>query len=152
MTATPKDSRNFVELTSEEMNDDGVYLLKTKPELPKNLDFEIDNEKLIDNAIETFIKTKKDYENIEDYVIYPAMLVQIANNADENKDFQKNKDFKEGLELLERKLNNAGLKYLKYLNSSPQVFGTNVPATLEYASKLDSHIDVIIFKVGPATG
>ena len=152
MTATPKDSRNFVELTSEEMNDDGVYLLKTDTELPKNLDFEIDNEKLIDNAIEIFIQTKKDYESIEDYVIYPAMLVQIANDADKSKDFQKNHDFKEGLALLERKLSNAGLKYLKYLNSSPQVFGTNVPATLEYASKLDSHIDVIIFKVGPATG
>lgn len=152
MTATPKDSKNFVELTSEQMNDDGVCLLKTKLELPKNLDFETDNEKLIDNAIETFIKTKKDYATIKDCVIYPAMLVQIMNDADEIKDRQKNQDFKEGLELLERKLSNAGLKYLKYLNSRPQVFGTNVPATLEYASKLDSHIDVVIFKVGPATG
>lgn len=152
MTATPKDSKNFVELTSEEMSDDGVYLLKTKLELPKNLDLEVDNEKIIDNAIENFIKTKKEYEGIKDYVIYPAMLVQIMNDADEIKDRQKNQDFNEGLELLERKLSNAGLKYLKYLNSRPQVFGTNVPATLEYASKLDSHIDVIIFKVGPATG
>lgn len=152
MTATPKDPKNFVELTGEEMSDDGVYLLKTKLELPKNLDSETDNEKLIDDAIETFLRTKKDYEGIKDYVIYPAMLVQITNEADEIKDHQKNQDFKEGLELLERKLSNAGLKYLKYLNSSPQVFGTNVPATLEYASNLDSHIDVVIFKVGPATG
>ena len=151
MTATPKDSKNFVELTNEEMSDDGVYLLKTKPELPKNLDFETDNGKLIDDAIETFIKSKKNYASIKNYIIYPAMLIQIMNDADENKDFQKNKDFKEGLELLERKLSNAGLKYLKYLDT-PKVFGTSVPATLEYASKLDSHIDVIIFKVGPATG
>ncbi|MGL5590571.1 MAG: DEAD/DEAH box helicase [Metamycoplasmataceae bacterium] len=152
MTATPKDYRNFVELTSDEMSEDGVYLLKTKLELPKNLDSESDNEELIDDAIKIFKKTKKEYENIKDHIIYPAMLIQIGNDSDEEKDFQKNKDFKEGLELLERKLKSANLKYLKYLDSSPQVFGANLPANLEYASKLDSHIDVIIFKVGPATG
>ncbi|MGL4616627.1 MAG: DEAD/DEAH box helicase, partial [Mycoplasmoidaceae bacterium] len=152
MTATPKNFRNFVELTIDEMKDDGVFLLKSKLELPKNLDYETSNEELIDNAIDTFKKTKKEYASIKDYVIYPAMLVQISNDVDKDKYSQKKKDFDEGLKILERKLNEAGLKYLKYLDNNPQVFNTNVPATLEYASKSDSHIDVIIFKVGPATG
>ncbi len=152
MTATPKKDKNFVELTMKEISEDDVFLLKTK-QAP--LDFnsnEIENEELIDHAIATFIESKKEYEKIENIIIQPAMLIQIMNDADNKKNFQKNKDFKEGLELLEKKLNQNGLKYLKYLNSKPEVFNTNVPATLEYASKLDSHIDVIIFKVGPATG
>ncbi len=152
MTATPKKDKNFVELTMKEISEDDVFLLKTKQE-PLEFDSnEIENEDLIDHAIATFIKSKKEYEKIDNLVIQPAMLIQIMNDADDKRDAQKNKDFKEGLELLERKLNQNGLKYLKYLNSKPEVFNTKVPATLEYASKLDSHIDVIIFKVGPATG
>ncbi|MGL4343422.1 MAG: DEAD/DEAH box helicase [Metamycoplasmataceae bacterium] len=153
MTATPKSSRNFVELLMNDIRDDDVFLLKEKQILPNDLLGEISNEDLIDHAIKTFIKTKKEYQdNIKDFIIYPAMLVQVMNETDYERDFQKNKDFKEGMDLLENKLKEAGLKYLKYLNSKPEVFGTNVPATLEYASKNDSHIDVIIFKVGPATG
>ena len=153
MTATPKKDKNFVELTMKEINQDDVFLLKTKQEYQNLFESnEIENEDLIDHAIATFIKSKKEYEKIDNIIIQPAMLIQIMNDADYEKDFLKNKYFKEGLELLEKKLNQNGLKYLKYLNSKPEVFNTNVPATLEYASQLDSHIDVIIFKVGPATG
>ncbi len=73
------------------------------------------------------------------------------NEPSEKIDPIKHKEFHEGLELLERKLNEYGLKYLKYLDKK-EVVGTNVPSTLKYASKPDSHIDAIIFKVGPATG
>ena len=153
MTATPKKDKNFVELTMKEINQDDVFLLKTKQEYQNLFESnEIENEDLIDHAIATFIKSKKEYEKIDNIIIQPAMLIQIMNDADYEKDFLKNKYFKEGLELLEKKLNQNSLKYLKYLNSKPEVFNTNVPATLEYASQLDSHIDVIIFKVGPATG
>lgn len=153
MTATPKSLENFIELTRFDMEDDGVFLLKEKEIIPPKFDVEMTNEEIINHAIETFLKSKKKYqEEIQDVVIYPAMLVQIMNQSDYEKDPEKNRLFKEGLELLEKKLTQNGLKYLKYLDSSPIVIGTNVPATLEYAAKLDSHIDVIIFKVGPATG
>ena len=151
MTATPKDNHNLIEMKTLEMEEDGVYLLKTKMKKSKLLN-EISNEEIIDDAINTFISSKKEYHKLKNIVINPAMLIQVMNESDYSKDPIKNEQFHQGLKILEKKLQKNGLKYLKYLKNTPKVVGANLPNTLEYASKLDSEIDVIIFKVGPATG
>lgn len=151
MTATPKKSTNLIEMKEGDMDSDDCFLLKTIPERPRGLSAETTNEELIDNAIKEFIKSKKAYATIKDCVINPAMLIQVMNESDIQKNSDLHRNFQENLDLIEKKLQLAGLKYLKYLGS-PKVVGTNVPKTLDYASQLDSQIDVVIFKVGPATG
>ncbi len=150
MTATPDNRENLVELTKEEMEEDGVYLLKSEMIKTKQKG-EITNDQIIDEAIKQFIESKREYSKIEEAIIKPAMLIQIMNESDYEKDPIKNEEFHNGLNLLESKLKSAGLVYLKYLNEK-EVIGSNFDPTLEYASKNDSEIDVIIFKVGPATG
>ncbi|AAT27948.1 DEAD/DEAH box helicase family protein [[Mycoplasma] mobile] len=151
MTATPKNSLNLIEIKEKDLENDDVFLLKYEKDTLPLFDENITNEILIDKAIEEFKKSKKAYQDkIKNDVINPAMLVQITNDSEINK--EKSLLFKEGLELLEKKLTNAGLKYLKYIDNSPIVVNTKAPNTLKYASKPDSEIDVIIFKVGPAIG
>lgn len=149
MTATPKTRLNLVELTKEDMENDGVYLLKQTISKTEQIG-EISNEQIIDEAIRKFKNSKIEYGTL-DHRIRPAMLIQIMNEADEIRDPEKNKQFVETLSLLESKLAEAGLIYLKYLNNK-SVHGAKLPNTLEYASEIDSLIDVIIFKIGPATG
>ncbi len=149
MTATPSSENLVIELDPNDLANDDLFLLKNNMVKTK-LEPEISNEELIDSAISEFKKSKKDYSKLDD-LINPAMLIQVMNEDDYKKDPIKNRLFHEGLELLEEKLSKAGLKYLKYINA-PVVKGTKVPATLEYASRKDSQIDAIIFKVGPATG
>lgn len=151
MTATPRKKNNLIEMTASDMEDDGFYLLKTNMVKTELLD-EISNEEIIDDAIKNFIKSKKEYHSLSSIIINPAMLIQVMNENDYDKDKIRNQLFHEELNLLEKKLQKNGLKYLKYLNNSPEVIGSNLPNTLEYASQIDSEIDVIIFKVGPATG
>ena len=150
MTATPKYRENLIVMTSKDMQSDGLYLLKNKIEKSKLIG-EVSNEEIIDDALKIFKETKKEYRKL-DVIINPALLIQIMNESDYAIDKIKNKEFHDGLALLEKKLKEHGLKYLKYLGNSPEVIGTNVPNTLEYASEIDSEIDAIIFKVGPATG
>lgn len=151
MTATPKDKQNLIEMTSEDMREDGFHLLKTE-QIKTQLADEVSNKEIIDDAIQTFLRTKEEYRTINDAIINPAMLIQVMNESDYEKDPVKNNQFHEELNLLEKKLKENGLIYLKYLNNSPEIIGSNLPNTLDYASQIDSKIDVIIFKVGPATG
>ncbi len=150
MTATPTNKESMVELKISEMEEDGRKLLKTNMK-KTDLVGEVTNSEIIDDAIKTFLKTKKEYQKISEDIINPAMLIQLSNESSVDK--IKQEQFEEGLDLLETKLKTAGLKYLKYFgHENKAVFGTNVPPTLEYASKNNSILDVIIFKVGPATG
>lgn len=149
MTATPKSAVNLVELKKQDMSDDGVFLLKSN-EKKSNLVGEISNEEIIDDAIKNFKKSQKDYSKLDE-LINPAMLIQVMNDSEVSK--EDSQRFKDSINLLERKLTEAGLSYLKYFsNNDKTVVNTNAPATLDYASRNDSLIDVIIFKVGPATG
>lgn len=151
MTATVKDYSNLVELKVGDLNSDGQYLLKSPPITPKFYKESIDNDdEIIDKAIEDFQKIKKDYANLNDCFIRPAMLVQVDNDSKKNK--EKHNSFLKGMELLESKFKKAGLVYLKYLDGEPYISSQVGENTLSYASKNDSLIDVIIFKVGPATG
>ncbi len=151
MTATPDDNINLVEMTREDMERDGQYLLKTN-DLGPELVGEVSNGELIDDAIQTLISSKKEYAKLENLSkrINPAMLIQVS--SDSNTDSDKKKKFDESMEELEKKLFDKGLAYLIYFENRKEVHNTKAPATLEYASEIDSIIDVIIFKVGPATG
>ncbi len=156
MTATPKNRINLIVMNSSDMEEDGLFLLKTNHEKTNfqklNLNYEVSNDEIIDDAIETFIESKKEYQSLKSILINPALLIQVMNETDYKNDPIKNKLFNETLNILEKKLQNKGLYYLKYLNNSAEVIGAKLPNTLEYASQIDSKIDVIIFKVGPATG
>lgn len=149
MTATPKSATNLVELKKQDMSSDGVFLLKTN-EKKSRLVGEISNEELIDDAIVNFKKSQKEYSKLDE-LINPAMLIQVMNDSEVSK--EDSQRFKDNIYLLERKLTEAGLSYLKYFsNNEKMVVNTKAPATLDYASRNDSVIDVIIFKVGPAVG
>lgn len=149
MTATPKSERRLVELRREDMEEDGRFLLKRWEKRTNLVGETISNEDIIDDAIQSFKKTKQNYLSLHE-VVNPAMLVQVSNNSTVDKSARDR--FKEGLALLESKLKAAGLKYLVYFGEVNYVVGAKVPPTLEYASRKDSVIDVIIFKIGPATG
>ncbi|MDE5599812.1 MAG: DEAD/DEAH box helicase family protein, partial [Ureaplasma sp.] len=149
MTATPKEKIKLIELTIDDLQNDDKFLLKSRSQDIK-FDDEKSEEEVIESAIKKFIETKQEYSKLENVVINPAMLIQINNSS--NVDKEKKMRYDAGMELLEKKLNKYGLKYLKYTENEHVVIGTNSPNTLEYASKNDSIIDVIIFKVGPATG
>lgn len=150
MTATVKSNNNLIELKESDLQSDGEYLLKNNLIIPKFYEDEIDDDAIvIDKAINNFIEIKKEYLNLEGVNIRPAILIQVDN--DYKNDFIKHNQFIETMDLLETKLKTAGLRYLKYIDI-PYISENVGPATLEYASKIDSLIDVIIFKIGPATG
>ncbi len=151
MTATPKCDINFVEMTAKDLELDNQFLLKTKENKSK-ISEDSTNGEIIDDAIKKFKEVKKEYQKLQNIIINPAMLIQVSNQPSLIIDPEKHELFNKGLEMLESKLKKAGLIYLKYLESKPEVFGANVEPTLKYASQIDSHIDAIIFKVGPATG
>ncbi len=148
MTATPKGSSKLIEIKNEDLENDEQWLLKDK-EVKTNLEGEVSNEEIIDDAIKEFKKSKNEYSKLEQD-INPAMLIQVMNESEVNKSIQK--EFEENLKILEDKLLYANLTYLKIIGNKRVVVNTKAPNTLEYASKNDSIIDVIIFKVGPATG
>ncbi len=148
MTATPKEKDNLIEMTKKDMENDGRWLLKSK-ELKTNLKGDLSNEEIIDDAINTFKLSKKEYSDLGEN-INPAMLIQVMNESEISKELQE--DFENSLKILEDKLTKAGLTYLKYFGKENQVINTTAPPTLEYCSRNDSIIDVVIFKVGPATG
>ncbi len=151
MTATPKTPINLIEMLVKDLESDNHYLLKDKEIKSKLIGDDITNEEIIDDAITTFKKSKKEYQKLDD-IINPAMLIQVVNQPSEKLDKVGFNKFNDSLAILEDKLKKAGLSYLKYLDSKPVVINASVPATLKYASQIDSQIDAVIFKVGPATG
>ncbi|EFF41489.1 DEAD/DEAH box helicase family protein [Mycoplasmopsis alligatoris] len=151
MTATPKKNKKIVTLSAEDIKNDGdKNLLKFQPVRLEFDTSELSEEKFIDEAIKQFKESKKEYALKIDENINPAMLIQVINDSEIDK--EKKIFFEKSLELLEKRLQSAGLVYLKYFGAKNTVVGANRPNTLEYASKNDSDIDVIIFKIGPATG
>lgn len=156
MTATPPHSdgfkAHFIEITAHDLNNDTSKLLKhslIRPRIRGNVNQDPSEEDVLDQAIAKFLEVKSKYQKLECETINPAILIQIDNDSKMNDD--KKREFKRCLALIERKLSDNGLFYLKYLDKK-EVVGTNCPATLEYASQNNSLLDVIIFKVGPATG
>lgn len=159
MTATP-DYRDLtvhkVVLTEEDLNNpiknDGKFLLKTQA-ITLLKDSMTDDDMLLD-AIQNFKKIKEEYKKLEDNDVYirPAMLIQVKN--DSKTKTEESLLFNQSLETIKKALNNSGLSWVQYFGSNDKDSNRIYKDKFELndvTQKL-SDIDVIIFKVGPATG
>jgi|GEM_PF-3645249 len=154
MTATPNGSNPIIELKSEEMKNDGVQLLKeeaVKPNITEEL-INDDSEEftILKLAVDQFKnEIKVNYKKLENDDIYirPAMLIQVSSKLQ-----KRESEFNKNMSKIEKIIENSGLTYMKYFSDEKKSGNIKADVTLEEASKNDSLYDVIIFKVGPATG
>ncbi|QJR43917.1 DEAD/DEAH box helicase family protein [Mycoplasma miroungirhinis] len=152
MTATPKGSYKQVKITENQLKEDDIKLIKTTSYLNEGLS-EIKNEQisdldLLEIACNRFNKIKQKYITEEGLIdnINPAMLIQV-------KDKTKNDlEFDEKIEKIIHKLEQHNLTWAKYFSSEKLDANMRGNFSLKDISKNSSDIDVIIFKVGPATG
>ncbi|MBY7704896.1 hypothetical protein JIY74_32540 [Vibrio harveyi] len=76
------------------------------------------------------------------------MLIQVQDNY-----VAKKEEFETKINKIIDKLNRQNLTYVKYFGSNDVESNIRVgKITLKQISKNNSDVDVIIFKVGPATG
>ena len=104
---------------------------------------------LIEHVLGQFKKLQAEYAKLKP-VIRPALLIQIDNDSEVNP--ERRRLYEKGLNLIHKKLDEHNLSYLEYLENRKVVRNIKCPATLEYASKPESMIDVIIIKIGPSIG
>ncbi|WP_341491533.1 DEAD/DEAH box helicase family protein [Mesomycoplasma ovipneumoniae] len=158
MTATPKTDLPLVHLSEKDLSQDDVQLLKTKKN--HNLDLEIgkdyDDEEILEIACKKFNEIKKQYnDNIKEpglVGINPAMLIQIDNSSE--KDAQKSQKFDENIKKIIKILEKHNLSWVKYFKQDEKESNLRQKSnfTLRDISRNMSSVDVIIFKIGPATG
>ena len=150
MTATPKMKNQLVELSVEELKEDDVNLLKEElvyNDFQKNSSSSIE---LIDECLNKFLAIQKKYQKLNkqtNIFIRPALLIQVDSK-------QKNTSLEEHEKVISdliNKIKKKNLNYLKYFSNDKEG-NAKEDLTLESASRNDSNYDVIIFKVGPATG
>ncbi|WP_010321313.1 DEAD/DEAH box helicase family protein [Mesomycoplasma ovipneumoniae] len=158
MTATPKTDLPLVHLSEKDLSQDDVQLLKTKKN--HNLDLEIgkdyDDEEILEIACKKFNEIKKQYnDNIKEpglEGINPAMLIQIDNSSE--KDAQKAQKFDDNIKKIIKILEKHNLSWVKYFDQNKKESNLRQKSnfTLRDISRNMSSVDVIIFKIGPATG
>ncbi|WP_348602818.1 DEAD/DEAH box helicase family protein [Mesomycoplasma hyopneumoniae] len=158
MTATPKTDLPLVHLSEKDLSQDEIQLLKTKenknPNLESNKDY--DDEGILEIACKEFNKIKKQYnDNIKEpglVGINPAMLIQIDNSSE--KDAQKAQKFEENIKKIIKILEKHNLSWVKYFDQNKKESNLRQKSnfTLRDISRNMSSVDVIIFKIGPATG
>ncbi|MCP9306501.1 DEAD/DEAH box helicase family protein [Mesomycoplasma ovipneumoniae] len=158
MTATPKTDLPLVHLSEKDLSQDDAQLLKTKKN--HNLDLEIgkdyDDEEILEIACKKFNEIKKQYnDNIKEpglEGINPAMLIQIDNSSE--KDAQKAEKFDENIKKIIKILEKHNLSWVKYFDQNKKESNLRQKSnfTLRDISRNMSSVDVIIFKIGPATG
>ncbi|MCV3743698.1 DEAD/DEAH box helicase family protein [Ureaplasma sp. ES3154-GEN] len=153
MTATPNNQYEQVKITENELKKDDIKLLKTVPMVNKGVDNTaesvIDDDILLNIACKEFKKIKKRYASEEGLMgkINPAMLIQVSD-----KQAEKSDEFEVNIRAIIKKLESYNFTYAKYFASEKISSNLRGQATLKEVSKRNSDIDVIIFKVGPATG
>ena len=160
MSATPKQAEKIVEITRDQLHEDGDKFLLKKKNAIIDLREEMGKDKVseaefVNFALKKFIESKQEYEKLKlDSPIRPALLIQVKISS--KKDPEKKRVYEECMNLLKKELNKHSLTYLTYLEDEKKVMyrdgEIDLPTTLKYASKPDSKIDVIIFKIGPSTG
>ncbi|WP_044284422.1 DEAD/DEAH box helicase family protein [Mesomycoplasma ovipneumoniae] len=158
MTATPKTDLPLVQLSEKDLRKDDIRLLKTTKH--HNLDLETgkdyDDEEILEIACKKFNEIKKQYnDNNEEpglVGINPAMLIQIDNSSE--KDVQKAQKFDENIEKIIKILEKHNLSWVKYFDQNKKESNLRQKSnfTLRDISRNMSSVDVIIFKIGPATG
>ncbi|WP_341420423.1 DEAD/DEAH box helicase family protein [Mesomycoplasma ovipneumoniae] len=158
MTATPKTDLPLVHLSEKDLRKDDIQLLKR--EKRHNIGLKsgknYDDEEILEIACEKFNEIKKEYnDNIKEpglVGINPAMLIQIDNSSE--KDAQKAQKFDENIEKIIKILEKHNLSWVKYFDQNKKESNLRQKSnfTLRDISRNMSSVDVIIFKIGPATG
>ena len=146
MTATPKNNLNLIELTNEQLKDDNVNLLKEDHKYNSFQQNSSTSVEIIEEAFNKFEKIKQEYKKL-DIFIRPALLIQVDSK---NRNITQ-EEYNKTIYSLIAKIKKRNWNYLKYFSNDVES-NTKEEHTLESASKLDSSYDIIIFKVGPATG
>ncbi|KAA6233751.1 hypothetical protein FMM56_02255 [Campylobacter sp. LR264d] len=153
MTATPsfENGTHQVIMSEKDLNNEtlnnGKFLLKTSFE--SILDNDVNDNEVLETSIKKFKDIQQEYKNAK-ISINPAMLIQIDN---EPSDMEKKKAYRKELENIKKALNVANLSWIQYFGDdkdSNRVYKDNF--NLENITKNNNDIDVIIFKIGPATG
>lgn len=149
MTATPNGDYPTLELTPEELIDDGVFLLKSKPIINPLKENVSGIEGVLNEAIKKFSEIQIEYKNLDlDKQIRPAMLVQIDSKRKDQTQEEHNNAIEAIVNYFENK---TKLNYLLY-TSDIKKNNCKADLSLEETSKNDSIYDVIIFKVSASTG
>ncbi|EGV00461.1 hypothetical protein MCSF7_02883 [Mycoplasmopsis columbina SF7] len=161
MTATPDPDDHVVILSERELLNDNLKLLKKHAIFNENLDEEndIDDNLMLDVACQKFKEIKKRYGNPEKEPgligINPAMLIQVRSKSSSGKskiekdeESQLDHDVEEYIKIIE----SYGLTWAKYFSDDKYSSNTREKISLKSLSSKNSGIDVVIFKVGPATG
>ncbi|AWX42787.1 Type III restriction enzyme, res subunit [Metamycoplasma cloacale] len=158
MTATPKGLSEQVIIDEKELMSDSIKLLKTNLHYNEGLeqiqrkDF-IDDEELLNIACLKFKEIKQQYADVINEPsligINPAMLIQI-----DDKYANKEKEFKQNLDNIINILEKHNLQYITYFSNDNSSSKTKLRGNYNLKSISDklSPVDVIIFKIGPATG
>ncbi len=151
MSASPKvNLENVVTIKEKDLEDnDGKFLLKTKAMIndgiSKSKIREINDLDLLEIALNKFIESKQEYLTLENE-INPAMLIQVDSKTEKNFD-----QFDEELNNIKKAIEAKGLIWYQYFGDSKQG-STKEIINLDKISQINSTVDVIIFKIGPATG
>ena len=158
MTATPNLSDSSVKIVTVRESDlcdptknENKWLLKTTAKML--LQSSMTEEEILEDALKEFKKIKQQYKTLETngVFIHPALLIQVSNEPSKK---DEKAQFIEQIKLIKEKLDYHGLSWVQYFGDSDKdsnrVYKDNF--TLDEITQSDNEIDVIIFKVGPATG
>ncbi|QKT05575.1 DEAD/DEAH box helicase family protein [Mycoplasma sp. OR1901] len=152
MTATPKGIYEQVKISEKELKEDDIKLLKINGHLNEGLSEtnseQLSDLELLDVACTKFKEIKQKYITEDGLIdnINPAMLIQVNDKK------ANDKDFDEKIDNIIKTLKKHNLTWAKYFSSEKIDSNMRGNISLKNISKSSSDIDVIIFKVGPATG
>ncbi|WP_434337080.1 DEAD/DEAH box helicase family protein [Mesomycoplasma conjunctivae] len=157
MTATPDFSHNIVSIDEKEFENDNIKLIKNNlvfNESISDIDIDkIDDMQILELACEKFneIKDKYAHNNKEALNVRPAMLIQVDS---ENKD--QSDEFQQYIANLIKILEKHNLSWVKYFSNdkitSNKLIDSDLKVSLKEISRNGANYDVILFKIGPATG
>lgn len=150
MTATPTGKSKQIIIKEKDLMNDERSLLKTKDIFNKNIKSlnksEIDDNDLLEIAMNEFIDVKKSY-SASASGINPAALIQISSLGP---NLSKEK-LKSRIDEYKKIIESKGLTWATYFGDDKDS-STKEDLSLQKISEHNSSIDVVIFKVGPATG
>ncbi|PAK21535.1 hypothetical protein CJJ23_01110 [Mycoplasmopsis agassizii] len=162
MTATPNRSPDvkFVEIKPSDLNDinqnDGKFLLKNNPQFIINPNKNYEQQNLLIESLSKFKKIQKEYKSLKDDFgeIRPALLIQVENEPNLKSKPLENKKHHEAIANIIKTIEDYNLTWVKYFGESNVDSNVNLKANFKLTdlSIPNSEIDVIIFKVGAATG
>ncbi|MBZ4218434.1 DEAD/DEAH box helicase family protein [Mycoplasma tauri] len=157
MTATPDNNQNLVSIDEKEFENDNIKLIKNNlvfNESINDMDIDkIDDIQILEIACKKFREVKLKYaQNIKEALnVRPAMLIQVDSEKKE-----QSEEFQNYINDLIKILEKHNLSWIKYFSNdkitSNKLIDSNSKVSLKEISRNGSNYDVILFKIGPATG